>query len=108
MRIISTAAAVLFLLTPAYVALAQTATPPAPGVTAQDSGRQAQPGQKQAKQKMHRKSARNKKALRHKAAMHRKGKAHKASLRSKGASRKAQPTRKAKATSPQNKPASAY
>jgi hypothetical protein len=101
MRIISTAAALLFLLAPAYVASAQTAASPDPGTKAEA---QAQP-----KQKIRGKSARQKKALRHKTGMHRKGKAHKASLRSKGAKKgKAQPTRKVKATAKQSKAPSAY
>jgi hypothetical protein len=107
MRIISTAAAVLFLLAPAYVASAQTTASPDQGTKAEDTMRQGKLGQKQTKHKMHHKSARHKKG--HKAASYRKGKAHKASLRSKGAKQgKAQPTRKAKATTKQSKASSAY
>jgi hypothetical protein len=104
---ISTAAALLFLLAPASVALAQTAASPDQGLKSEDTMRQSKAGQKQTKQKAHRKSARHKKG--HKTAMHRKGKAHKASLRSKSAAQgKYQPTRKAKATSKQNKASPAY
>jgi hypothetical protein len=103
MRIFSTAAAILFLLAPASVALAQTATSPDPGTKAENSMQQGQAAQAQPKHKMHGKSARHKKPLHHPTAMHRKGKAHKASLRSKGAKRgKAEPSRKAKATTKQS------
>ena len=104
MRIISTAAAVLFLLAPASVALAQTAASPDPGTKGMQ---QSEAGQtQQPKHKMHRKSARHKKPLHHSTAMRHKAKPHKTTLSSKGAAHKAKG--KAKATAKQAKPASTY
>ena len=111
MRIISTAAAILFLLAPASVALAQAPTSPDPSTKAQDSMQQGQGAQNQQakKQTMHRKSARHKKPhyLHHKAIY--KTKPHKTSLRHKrGNYGKAKPARKAQATTKHSKANSGY
>jgi hypothetical protein len=112
MRIMSTAAALLFLLAPASVAFAQTAPSQDPGTKAQDSMRQGQTAQtqpQQPKQKLHRKSARHRKPLHHRASMHRRGRPHTTAMHSKStARRKAQPSRKARATTKQNRTNSTY
>ena len=106
MRIFSTAAALLFLLAPASVALAQNAPSQTPGTKSEDVMPQKQAQQTQPKHKMHHKSARHKKYGHHRAAMYHKAKPHKTSLYSKGTAHKA--GRRAKATAKPGKAATTY